>query len=822
MRAQKASANGRKERTITMKKKTLQTDVWASLALLVLLLIGIPMVPRHTHAAESGSGALEVVDADGNVLGNCPLEHTAVTAEISGFVARVRVTQIFENPFSDPIEAVYTFPLSERAAVDAMWIRTGEREIRGEIKRREEARRIYEAARDRGQLASLLDQERPNIFTQSVANLMPGAEVEITIEYVEFLNYVAGTFEFSFPTVVGPRFIPGTATGHTGTGWAPDTTRVPDASRITPPVTPEGTRAGHDLSIQVDIDAGVPILSLDSRLHEIEVQRAESHRAHVRLRERAEIPNRDFVLRYAVAGEEVRSGVLSHRDGSRDGYVTFAILPPKRVTSETAAPKELIFVIDRSGSQSGLPLTKAKETMLWILEHMNPNDTFQVVDFGSTTHMLFTRPEPASLEMKRQARAYINALQANGGTMMAEAVQRVCALPADGNRLRIVTFMTDGYIGNDFEVIDLVKRLRGTSRWFPFGTGNSVNRFLLENMAREGGGEVEYVLLNQPGEEVARKFYERIGSPVLTDVSLEFRNLDVTEVFPNQLSDVWAEKPLFIHARYRKPGKGQVILRGFQAGKPYRQVLEVKLPKRAQSNAALTSVWARAKVDDLMSQDLRALQTGQFPEPLRERIIEVALEHRIMTQFTSFVAVEDRIVNEGGVQRTVTVPVEMPQGVEYEGVFGAELREEVTAGALHRARSSKAGLAGRSADRAQRAPLAAGYLAQNHAELSAAEPLEKPSAPPSAVSEKARKVLAPELLALVEGHASAETKRLVIDGKLKVKLVLRAVSDEVLQALKDAGLQVALITEHSVIGSVSVSQLVSLAELDAIVQVTLP
>ncbi|TDI95439.1 MAG: VWA domain-containing protein [Deltaproteobacteria bacterium] len=784
--------------------------------LLALTLLGAPSASPARESVPR-SGALEVVDPDGNVLGSCPLKHTEVKTEISGFVARVSVTQTFENPYPEPIEAIYTFPLSDRAAVDAMWIRSGEREIRGEIKRREEARRIYEAARERGQLAGLLDQERPNIFTQSVANILPGAEVEVHIEYVELLKYVAGTFEFSFPTVVGPRFIPGNPVGHPGTGWALDTARVADASHITPPVTPAGTRAGHDIAIQVEIDAGVPILSLDSRLHAIDVERLGSARARVRLRERAEIPNRDFVLRYAVAGEEVRSGFLSHRNGG-DGYVSFILLPPKRVTSGTAAPKELIFVIDRSGSQSGRPLNKAKQTMLWILDHMNPNDTFQVVDFANTTNMLFERPERASLVMKRKARAYIGALQANGGTMMAEAVQRVCALPADQHRLRIVTFMTDGYIGNDFAVIDLVKRLRGTSRWFPFGTGNSVNRFLLESMAREGGGEVEYVLLNEPGDAVARRFYERIGSPVLTDVSLEFRNLDVIDVFPNQVADVWAERPLFIHARYRKPGKGQVILRGFQGGQPYRQVLEVKLPRRAKSNAALASVWARTKVDDLMSQDLTALQTGQFPERLREQIVEVALEHRIVTQFTSFVAVEDRVVNEGGTQRSVTVPVEMPQGVEYEGIFG-EARQDAVYGVRLRS-LAKSGQAGRFAHAPQLAFERSAIVAQKRAEADAPELARDEK--PLPVSSEVRSRLAPELLALVEGYASSDSQHLVVRGAVKVKVLLSSVSDAVLQALKDAGLEVALIMQKSVVGSVPLSQLCELAKLDAVVRVELP
>jgi Ca-activated chloride channel family protein len=775
-----------------------------------VLILGLPRTPQAGETP-SGSGALDVVDRDGKVIGRCPLKRTEVSAELSGFVARVAVTQVFENPFGKPVEAIYTFPLSERAAVNAMWIRTGDREIRGEIKRREEARRMYEEARTRGQLTGLLDQERPNIFTQSLANLMPGAKVEIRIEYVEPLRYEDGTFEFVFPTVVGPRFIPGQPRALAGAGWSPDTTRVPDASRITPPVTPEGTRAGHDISIAVDIQAGVPILDVESRLHEVDVERPSKDRAQVRLRQNAEIPNRDFVLRYAVAGDEVRSGYLAHRKAGGDGYVTFVLLPPKRVTPETAAPREMIFVIDRSGSQSGLPLIKAKETMLWILDRMNPNDTFQVVDFSSTANVLFDRPARASLEMKRRARAYINALEADGGTMMAEAVKRVASIPAEEHRLRVVTFMTDGYVGNDFEVLNLVRRLRGSSRWFPFGTGNSVNRFLLDTMARLGGGEVEYVLLNDPGDRVARSFYERIASPVLTDVSLEFRDLDVVEVYPNQVADVWAQRPLIVHARYRKPGTGRVILRGYRQGKPYEQVLDVALPSQEESHAAIASMWARARVDDLMARDLSALQAGNVPDALREEIIKVALEHRIMTQFTSFVAVEDRVVNEGGALRTVAVPVEMPQGVTYEGVFGQAAESAALPMAPRAAMTRSDAKALR--ERGDRGALATEALDASESRVEAKTTQEKDRAPLSA---KARTRLAPKLQALVEGTLPASRSIDVVDGRVEVKVLLRNGSKASLQRLEKAGLRIRVVTDGYVLGSIEVARLATLAELDGI------
>jgi Ca-activated chloride channel family protein len=254
-----------------------------SLLLVTLLFIlGLVLFTvQATSAAAPGQGTLTIIEPDGKSTRICPLEHTSVKADISGFIARVSVIQIFKNPTKNKIEAVYTFPLSADGAVDDMLMKVGKRVVRGEIKRREEARRIYEQAKNRGHVASLLDQERPNIFTQSVANIMPGEKVEITIRYVEVLPYSDGSFKFVFPMVVGPRFIPGKPTGSSGTGWAPDTNQVPDASKITPPVTPEGTRAGHDIDLEVTVDAGVPIHDIKSKLHDVILNRPTKNKAKV-------------------------------------------------------------------------------------------------------------------------------------------------------------------------------------------------------------------------------------------------------------------------------------------------------------------------------------------------------------------------------------------------------------------------------------------------------------------------------------------------------------------------------------------------------------
>ncbi|CAN5341486.1 hypothetical protein BH10CYA1_BH10CYA1_16310 [soil metagenome] len=620
----------------------------------------------------AGAGTLLAMTSAGIPVGQCALKHTSVSTKISGYVAKVTVKQSFTNPYKDKIEAIYTFPLSESGAVDSMTMKVGDRTIRGSIKKREEAKQIYENAKAQGHVASLLDQERTNIFTQSVANIEPGANIDITITYVELLKYDAGRFSYTFPTVVGPRFMPGDATGKDGTGWAPDTTKVPDASKITPPVTPANTRAGHDISINVDVDAGVPIQNISSKLHEIAITKVGNDEAKVSLKDKDTIPNKDFVLSWDVAGDALKSGYLTYRDSKTEsGYFTLMLLPPKRVTVDKIAPKEMIFLIDCSGSQRGAPLDKAKETLRYIVDHMNPQDSFQIIAFAQQQKLLFeNKAQQVTGARKIQANQFIDELQANGGTWMGPAVEKACSIPPDEHKLRIVTFMTDGYVGNDLEILGLIKKNRSTSRWFSFGTGNSVNRMLIDGIATEGGGEADYVLLNTSGAEVGKKFYDRISSPVLTDVSVDFGKLEVKEVFPKEVSDVWAEKPLYIKGRYLKPGAGTITLKGYSAGKPYTQTMAVNFPEINHNNEVLASIWARAKVDRLQSEDYQGAQSGNINKEIKDEIIQTALEHHIMTNYTSFVAVEEKSVTKNGVLQTVTVPVELPDGVSREGVFG--------------------------------------------------------------------------------------------------------------------------------------------------------
>ncbi len=816
---------------------TLRRIAWQTVVLAAL--VGCLTAPCW-GAGTPGQGQLTIIEPDGGAAQGCPLEHTSVTAEVSGFVSRVSVKQIFHNPREDKIEAVYTFPLPGDAAVNDMIMKVGDRVVRGKIKRREEARRIYEEARDRGNVAALLDQERPNIFTQSVANIMPGEKVEITIQYVELLPYEDGAFKFVFPMVVGPRFIPGQPTGAQGTGWSPDTTEVPDASRITPPVTPKGTRAGHDIDLTVSVNAGVPILDLGSKLHKVKIKRDGDTTAVVSLMNEKEIPNRDFVLEYLVAGDKVQSGVLTHRDG-KEGYVTVIMIPPKRVKPDQIAPKEMLFVIDCSGSQNGRPLQKAKETMEYVIANMNPDDTFNIIDFNQGARMLFPKPKKNTEENREKALRYLRSLQARGGTWMGPAIREVCKTPAPKNRLRIVTFMTDGYVGNDFEIIQLVKDLRGKSRWFPFGTGNSVNRFLLDNMARVGGGEAEYVLLNSSGEQVAKKFYQRISTPVLTDIRLETTRITLEDRYPEAISDLWDQKPLVFKAKYLKPGKGTITITGHRGGDAYEQDLKVKLLHREKDNAGIASLWARAKVDALMDQDLMGAQRGRPKKDVKEAIVKVALKHRIMTQYTSFVAVEETTVTVGGKPTKVTVPVEMPDGVTYEGVFGDQPTVAASTPAPVMKRSARARGAYMGAPAPPRRKMAmqsVGKVAEEAAaprsEPLAGEPaeLEQAVADGSATpSDKGRKEelaspglakMSPELQALVKRKEEvtdlSDGKIVVQDGKITVTVWLTMASDTVLEKLKEAGLDVSFTatTGKMVIGAIAVTDLEELAKIEAV------
>jgi Ca-activated chloride channel family protein len=798
------------------------------LSVLALTVIIVLYVPETTVSAQTGEtpGALTVVDATGKAKSTCPLKHTDVKAEISGFISRVVVTQQFQNPFQEKIEAVYTFPLPQNAAVDDMTMIVGDRTVRGKILPREEAQAVYDAAKSSGQVASLLDQERPNIFTQSVANILPGEQVKITISYVETLNYVNGAYEFVFPMVVGPRYIPGEAKpASQGKGFASDTTKVPDASRITPPLT---TRSGHDISLEVALDAGLILDKIDSKTHPTDIQRPDAHSARLRLKDEETIPNKDFILRYDVAGQAIQDALLTHRS-DKGGFFTLILQPPERVTAQDVTPKELVFVLDTSGSMQGFPIEKAKETMKLALDSLYPSDTFNLITFAGDTRILFPQPVPATRANLNKAQAFLSASSGSGGTEMMKAIKASLEPSDNQGHIRIVCFMTDGYVGNDMEIVSEVQK-HPNARVFSFGIGSSVNRFLLDKMAEAGRGEVEYVGLDDDGSAAARRFHERVRNPLLTDISIEWNNLPVADVYPQRIPDLFGAKPLVIKGRYTSAGRGTIRLKGKMAGGDFVRDIPVDFPETMASHDVLAPLWARARIDDLMGQDLQAAQSGSMRQDLKDTITQLGIEYRLMTQFTSFVAVEEMVVTDGGKPRRIDVPVEVPEGVNGKdfdgaapaptgtfGYIGFSSRATAVAGNF-RVRGKIDGL--RNAPSPPNAAPAVSVTA-SMPETIATDRTQLSVQPGSEFQVKLHRSVLAVVQKLQKREmvlTSGEFEFIRDDGKADLQVWLTDKSDETLAQLKELGFEVVIDAKSSkfIIGRLPMAKLEALAKLKAV------
>jgi len=406
---------------------------------------------------------------------------------------------------------------------------------------------------------------------------------------------------------------------------------------------------------------------LASKTHDVFIERPANQRASVRLKDKDVIPNKDFVLRYDVSGAKLEDALLTHR-GTRGGFFTLILQPPDKPNVEDITPKELVFVLDTSGSMSGFPIEKAKETMKLALEGLNPRDTFNLITFAGDTQILFPQPVAATRENLRAAQEFLASRRGGGGTEMMKAITAALA-PASSRHIRVVCFMTDGYVGNEPEIIREIQKYSG-ARVFSFGIGSSVNRYLLDKMAEAGRGEVEYVSLTDDGSAAAKRFHERVRSPLLTDISVEWGDLPVADVYPKRIPDVFSARPIVITGRYTGPAKRNIKLKAMAAGRPVTRDIMMDLPAADPKHDVLATLWARTRVDMLMHEE------GSN----REEITQLGLNYRIMTPFTSFVAVEETIVTDGGKPRRVDVPVEMPEGVSYDGVFGSrESDQKLTA-----------------------------------------------------------------------------------------------------------------------------------------------
>jgi Ca-activated chloride channel family protein len=596
-----------------------------------------------------------------------PLKQTQVKAKISGNVSQVEVSQTFENPFQEPLEAIYVFPLPDQAAVDQMVIKIGDRTIKSKIETREGAKEIYQRAKAQGRTTALLEQERDNIFTQSVANIQPGEQISVTIRYIDQLKFEGGNYEFVFPMVVGPRYIPGQLINKN----QPNTNQVPDADRITSPIIEQEAKSPHNIQVDVEIDAGVAIENVRSTSHKIITQQ-QGNRIFVSLDQSDQIPNKDLIIRYQISGENTRASVLTEAD-QQGGHFAAYLLPAISYNPNQIIPKDVIFLMDTSGSQEGEPLKKSQELMKRFIQGLNSEDTFNIIDFANTTNTLSEIPLENTPANRQKAINYINQLQADGGTELLNGIQAVMRFtsPSQG-RLRSIVLLTDGYIGNDQEIIAAVQnKLKPGNRLYAFGVGSSVNRFLLNRLGEIGQGTTQIVRQDEPTETVVETFFKQINNPILTDMEITWQGEGLKpEIYPISLSDLFDNQPLVLFGRKLDRRNGLLKITGITAkGDRYEQTLPVNFPEinnNESGNIAIAKLWGRARIKDLMNQ----MFSGETKSGV-EGVTRTALSYQLLSEYTAFIAVSEEVrVDPNGTRQTVEVPLELPQGVSYDGIFG--------------------------------------------------------------------------------------------------------------------------------------------------------
>ena len=641
-----------------------------------------------------------------------PLKHTNVKADVSGYISKVEVIQKYENNLESPVEAVYTFPLPENAAIYSMEMIIGDKVIKGEIKEKEEAQEIYQKARNAGQRASLLDQERPNIFKQSIANIMPGDSIEIKISYVETLKYDAGKYSFVFPMLVGPRYMSPSESIDSifeDEGViekeANESEEIYDdfiienkiinirAERnISPPVLMPNERSGHDISLSLKINTGnIEIKNIESNTHDIDKFQRSLYESDISIKNHDSIPNKDFVLTYDVSGALPKFAVLTEKANNDNGFFTMMIQPPLMVSDENTLPKEMFFIVDISGSMRGTSMKVVKEAMVYSLKNLNPQDTFNVYPFANKLSSFSREPLLATENNINKGIKYVNSLDANGGTVMMPAINKAISEKLPEGRLRIVSLMSDGLVRNDDEILGKIQNETVDQvRFFPFTIGSSPNTYLLDRMAELGKGKSFYVRNNDDPIKVIDEFYARIDAPIFINLKIDWDGLDVYDIYPKQLPDLFVGEPVYVSGRYKNSGNFNVVLSGIRASiegnggsmiDKFSELISDKedfskkenisvsayFPRESTSDLGISSIWARSKVKDLMSE----YRVASSKDEVEKEIIEVGIAYHLMTNFTSFVAVEETIVNEDGEQRKVMVPVEIPDGTTYEGFFGA-------------------------------------------------------------------------------------------------------------------------------------------------------
>lgn len=582
-----------------------------------------------------------------------PLKGTEVTADVNGTIAKIHVTQRYTNEGENPINAKYVFPASTRVVVHGMTMTVGNHMVRAQIKEKEEAKQVYEEAKSEGKNASLLEEQRANVFTMDVANIMPGDEIAIELTYTELIEPEEGLYQFVFPTVAGPRY----------SGRVTEEEAETDAW-VESPYLAEGAPVESSYDITVNLSTGVPIADLSCGTHEIRVEQEQETSARVTLADPENFAgDRDFILEYRLKGEVMNSGLMLY-EGEKENFFQLTVQPPERYEPEDILPREYIFALDVSGSMDGYALDTAKKLISSLVSGLRETDRFNVILFSDTVWTL----APNSLEAVKpnieSALQLIEDQKGGGGTELLSALLTAYHIPKEENTARTVVMITDGYISDEKEIFDHIRENLGEASYFAFGIGSSVNRYLIEGIAAAGMGEDFVVTEESEAGEAAERFRTYVEAPLLTDIQVEFDGMEVYGTEPSGIPALYASRPIVIYGKWRGEPGGTVRITGKRGEEDFAEEIPVTEECISPENEAIQYLWARKRVEMLTDYSSK---TG---DQVKKEVTSIGLKYSMVTPYTSFVAVVEEIRNPEGDSKDVNQPNKLPFGVSGLAVGG--------------------------------------------------------------------------------------------------------------------------------------------------------
>lgn len=607
------------------------------------LVIWFLLVTFAAQAKDKGESPYFDIISGGSGVESLPLLSTSANVEIDGVIADLKITQVYINTGNSPIEAIYTFPASSRAAVYFMKMTIKDRVIISKITEKKEAERIYTEAKKEGKSASLLTESRPNIFTMNVANIMPGDTIAIEFKYTEILEPKEGIYEFVFPAVVGPRFKGNIA-----------------KSEPTPDVIYKDIKdkALYKYDINIKINAGVPLSFLKCETHKIIIKNINENVKEIKLEDVINNGNRDFVLQYKIQGENIQTGMILTENGD-ENFFLMMLQPPRRVNNAEILPKEYIFLVDISGSQEGFPLDISKKLMAQVLDKLRTSDMFNIIVFSDSYRYIFSESEYATDDNIEKAKEYIKNLKTEGGTNILQALNYAMESQAHSGYSKIIAVLTDGFVENEIETFVYVNENLNKVNIFGFGIGTSVNRYYIDGLARVGMGESFFALNQSSADSLINEFIKYTDSPIMKDIKIDYGDFWASETFPEKIPDLFASRPIIVIGKWKKPMKGTILVKGKTPNEDLHANIYLDKFGELYTGEGLKYLWARKKVE--LYSDLATFSRG---DEYKDEITDLGLKYSLLTKYTSFVAVDSEIRNQTSTINTVNQPVPQPEGVK--------------------------------------------------------------------------------------------------------------------------------------------------------------